>query len=226
MKKIIKIILLVLLSVLTVLGLSFTIYVSNYSKADEQAKTLFTSLQLDKVENAYVLKGSEHNDIGMIFYPGGKVETIAYLPLLVQLQDAGYSVYLVDMPFHLAVFDANAAEDIIANETQINTWYVMGHSLGGAMASNFASHTNIEGLILLGATIYGSIDPSKVLTLIGSEDHVLNDKPSYSENVVIIEGGNHAQFGNYGVQKGDGVASISREEQQRITVEEILMFIK
>ena len=33
----------------------------------------------------------------------------------------------------------------------------------------------------------------------------------------MIEGGNHAQFGDYGLQKGDGQAGISREEQQEIT---------
>lgn len=39
---------------------------------------------------------------------------------------------------------------------------------------------------------------------------------------ICIEGGNHAQFGNYGEQKGDHAAGISREEQQAQTVEAIL----
>lgn len=37
-----------------------------------------------------------------------------------------------------------------------------------------------------------------------------------------IEGGNHAQFGNYGEQKSDHAAKISREEQQAQTAEAIL----
>lgn len=37
-----------------------------------------------------------------------------------------------------------------------------------------------------------------------------------------IEGGNHAQFGNYGEQKGDGAALISAEEQQQQAVQFIL----
>ena len=49
---------------------------------------------------------------------------------------------------------------------------------------------------------------------------------NYTENIVIIEGGNHAQFGNYGKQKGDPDATISAEEQQTIAVNAIVEFIK
>jgi hypothetical protein len=31
----------------------------------------------------------------------------------------------------------------------------------------------------------------------------------------VIQGGNHAQFGNYGLQPGDGIATISAADQQR-----------
>ena len=53
----------------------------------------------------------------------------------------------------------------------------------------------------------------------------MEDKLDYTENVVEIQGGNHAQFGNYGPQKGDAPATISAEEQQAQTVEAILQFI-
>ena len=43
---------------------------------------------------------------------------------------------------------------------------------------------------------------------------------------VVIEGGNHAQFGDYGIQFNDGVAKISKEEQLDITIREILKFLK
>lgn len=39
---------------------------------------------------------------------------------------------------------------------------------------------------------------------------------------VEIEGGNHAQFGYYGRQLGDNRATISQEQQQRLTLEAIL----
>ena len=53
----------------------------------------------------------------------------------------------------------------------------------------------------------------------------MEDEIDYTENVVEIEGGNHAQFGNYGPQKGDLPATISAEEQQTQTVEAISNFI-
>ena len=73
-------------------------------------------------------------------------------------------------------------------------------------------------------------DEVPVLSIYGSEDQVLNMK-SYEESrdlwsaqikEVVVEGGNHAQYGNYGEQKGDGEALISAEEQKRVVVENIL----
>lgn len=43
---------------------------------------------------------------------------------------------------------------------------------------------------------------------------------------IIIEGGNHAQFGFYNEQDGDGIANISNTDQINITKEEIIKFIK
>jgi hypothetical protein len=42
---------------------------------------------------------------------------------------------------------------------------------------------------------------------------------------VIIPGGNHAQFGDYGEQRGDPPATIGRGEQQDIAVGAILDFL-
>ena len=74
----------------------------------------------------------------------------------------------------------------------------------------------------------------KVLSLYGSEDRVLNREKleagrevmpvDYTE--ICIDGGNHAWFGNYGEQDGDGKASISREEQQEQTVEAVWNMIQ
>ena len=45
-------------------------------------------------------------------------------------------------------------------------------------------------------------------------------------NIVVIQGGNHANFGNYGHQKGDAKATISRKSQQNQTIKAIDQFIK
>ena len=41
-----------------------------------------------------------------------------------------------------------------------------------------------------------------------------------------IHGGNHAGFGCYGAQKGDGTAAISQEEQLRQTASQIIDWIR
>src|SRR5699024_3364831 len=114
----------------------------------------------------------------IIFYPGGKVEKEAYALLMQQLAVEGYQVFLLDVPFGLAVFDINAAEDVIAENPQIKNWYVAGHSLGGSTAAIFASNTihELAGVILLAS--YSTADLTQlaipVLSIYGSEDHVLN----------------------------------------------------
>ena len=42
---------------------------------------------------------------------------------------------------------------------------------------------------------------------------------------VVIDGGNHAQFGNYGIQKGDGIADITAARQQEETAEAVAAFL-
>ena len=138
------------------------------------------------------------------------------------------------MPFNLAVFDISAAENIINNNQNIQNWYIGGHSLGGSMAASYAS-TNpdlFDGLILLASYSTEKI-PFKVLSIYGSEDMILNSKKylEYRTNISSnlyeykLEGGNHAFFGTYGVQSGDGVATISNIEQLTATAEMISDFI-
>jgi hypothetical protein len=52
---------------------------------------------------------------------------------------------------------------------------------------------------------------------LATEDKIAASRPLLpaATRWVAIEGGNHAQFGWYGPQSGDGTATISREEQQR-----------
>lgn len=96
------------------------------------------------------------------------------------------------------------------------------------MASSYASaHPDkVEGLILLGAYVYGDYPPADALTVYGSLNSAIADHIDYTENILVIEGGNHAQFGSYGPQKGDLPATISAEEQQQITADAVQAFIE
>lgn len=230
-----------ILIVLFVFTGMFFLYVNDDYDASEEALLALTSTETVHVSGKDPVRFTpekEQKNIGIIYYPGGKVEEEAYAPLMQQLADEGYTVFLVDMPFGLAVFDINAAEAIIENHPEITEWYLAGHSLGGSMAAIFAENhaDKLAGLILLAS--YSTADLSQsgmpVLSIQGSEDQVIDQEKIAEyrsmlpeEQVeVVIEGGNHAQFGNYGEQSGDGKAAISAGEQQRITVDEITQFIK
>ena len=220
---------------------AFTIYASDYYRADTDAIAAFCSgntvskTELSKGKIAY---GTDGASAGFIFYPGGKVEHTAYEPLMVELASRGILCVLVEMPFNLAVFDMNAADGIRESYPDIEKWYIGGHSLGGSMAASYvAEHTeDFDGLILLAA--YSTADLSetslKALSIFGGSDNVMNRKkygeckknlpPNFKE--IVIEGGCHAYFGMYGEQDGDGEPLISAEEQIRTSAEYILDFIR
>ncbi len=228
---------------LTVLGSSlafflaivigFCVYASDYYRADETALEVYQvgveNGTIEEYNNFYILYPEESNEVGIIFYPGAKVEAIAYLPLLQQLAVEGFTVVLVEMPLNFAFLNMNAADDVFEiEELVVEDWYMMGHSLGGGMASNYASNhqESIEGLILIGAYVYGDYPTEEALTIYGTFNDNLEENIDYTDNIVVIEGGNHAQYGNYGVQEGDPEATISDVEQQAITVEAILEFVE
>lgn len=218
----------------------FYIYTLDYYKAVPDVLALTQEQQNVKVQviDKMVVFQPTEEDVkaGLIFYPGGKVEHLAYAPLMQNLAQEGYLCVLVKMPFNLAVFDIKAGDKVIEAFPTINIWYIGGHSLGGAMASVYGEKNaeKLEGIIFLAA--YPSSDLSntklKMLSVYGTEDGVLNRETfdKLKENAPVeayyheIPGGNHAYFGSYGEQKGDGVAKITPEEQLAITTGVVLDF--
>ena len=212
----------------------FLIYTGTYSRAEPTALAALATddtVTVTQTDYGWRFDGPSEEDV-LIFYPGGKVEETAYAPLLHLLAEQGMDVCLVKMPFHLAVFGINKAASVSEAESYENR-YIGGHSLGGAMAAVYAAQSSdpLSGVILLAAYPTKPLpEDTQVLCLFGTEDGVLNlDKVYEGEKYApgrfflhTISGGNHAQFGNYGLQKGDGTALISAEEQQEETVEVIL----
>ena len=94
---------------------------------------------LETVGDLTILPSATSADTGIIFYPGAKVEAISYLPLLDRLRNEGYTCVLVKMPLNMAIFDADAADGVFEQLPDIKHWYIAGHSMGGAMASDYAS---------------------------------------------------------------------------------------
>jgi dienelactone hydrolase len=167
-------------------------------------------------------------EAGLILYPGARVDPRAYAPAAHALAAEGYLVVIPPMPLNLAVFAPDRAQEVMAAFPEIDRWAVGGHSLGGAMAARFAYQNPdaVEGLALWAAYPASADDLSghslAVTSISGTRDGLsTEDKIAASRALlppdttwVPIEGGNHAQFGWYGPQRGDGAATISREQQQ------------
>ena len=215
---------------LLLLAAAFLVFTGIYYHADEAALAALESdaaVQVVRTDSGWFFDGPS-GDRALVFYPGGKVEAEAYAPLLHELAAGGVDVFLVEMPFRLAVFGQNRADGILDRYSYEN-WYVGGHSLGGAVAALYAADRadRLSGLVLLAAYPTKALDGRLlVLSVYGSEDGVLDPEKLEAGRAYMpagcleyrIEGGNHAQFGSYGAQSGDGTASISAEEQRQSTV--------
>ena len=237
-----RVIIIMVIAAIVAAGIfAVVMYINDYYKATEKAQKAILgndTVVVTEEDGYYLLQRKSDMSIvspaegkGIIFYPGGKVDEVAYAPLLLSLAETGYDVYLVKMPAKLAIFGANAAEEIIQEASDVTEWTMMGHSLGGAMAASFsATHDeDIENLVLLAA--YSLEDLSDldmdVYSFYGSEDKVLNMekyKECYGnlpDDMVetVIDGGNHAYYAHYGEQDGDGVATITRDEQQQTVLD-------
>jgi hypothetical protein len=177
---------------------------------------------------------------GLIFYPGGRVDPGAYAPAAQAIAEQGYLVVIVPMPLNLAVLSPERGQAVMDAHPEIQKWAVGGHSLGGAMAANFAhGHPEeVQGLVLWAAYPASSDDLStsnlQVVSIYATQDGLATgDKIEASRALlpantkwVKIEGGNHAQFGWYGPQSGDNPASISREQQQQEVIAATLDLLK
>ncbi|MGN0608778.1 MAG: alpha/beta hydrolase [Oscillospiraceae bacterium] len=209
------------------------VYLLDYYPAEDYIEQALESSDYASVVNygdgVIAFEPWEEPVAGLIFYPGGKVEYTSYAPLMQFLANKGVLCLLVKMPCNLAVFGKNAAFGLQERYPDIERWYIGGHSLGGAMAASYVSEHSeeFEGLIMLGA--YSTADLSgtalNVMSIYGSEDGIMNMKKyekcrsnlpeNYSE--YVIEDGNHANFGGYGDQRGDGLSGIDTNTQSYLT---------
>lgn len=174
---------------------------------------------------AYLISGDYRYESNLRMIVEARAE--AYLPLLDRIRQTGVTCILVHMPFHMAIFDPGTAEDIFPQFPEIEHWYMAGHSMGGAMASQFASgHPDeIDGLILMGAYIYGDYP---------DENHAHRLRLAEPER-----GGPHRLHGEHRGDRGrqpravrqlrpaEGrrPAAISAQEQQEQTAEAVEAFL-
>lgn len=230
-----RILLACLLAVLTVGGV---LYVNDYYLAGEAAQTALESPLAEQNKDYVLFRPEEEAEAGLIFYPGAKVEYTAYAPLMEELAQENILCILVKMPANLAFFGINKAEAMQEAFPELTEWYIGGHSLGGAAAGVYAAkHADqLDGLILLASYVTSDLSETdlSVLSVCGTEDGVINwdNYEKYADNLpmqsteVMLQGGCHSQFGDYGEQKGDGTPTITCEEQTRQTADAILTLIQ
>ncbi len=173
-----------------------------------------------------------------LFYPGGRVDFRAYSPILHRIAERSYIVVLVRVKLNLAFFDIEVGAPVLKDFPQIIRWVTGGHSLGGVAAASFAyNHPEVKGLVFWAA--YPANDQLKnsglkVLSIYGTEDGGLDNGTKIEQyksfepadtTFVVIQGGNHGQFGDYGPQPGDNPATISPESQWQQTTEATVQFL-
>lgn len=160
------------------------------------------------------------SDSGLVFIPGAKVDPLAYAATLVGVVQDGATVVITKPTLNLAFFDLRPLSDFTVLAPDVQDWFVGGHSLGGVRACQLTEST--DGLVLLGSYCANDLSRSGLptLSISGSEDGLSTpvkiDEAAHllSPDTIFVQivGGNHAGFGAYGPQAGDGQAQITDAE--------------
>lgn len=235
---------LAVLLVATSLGVVYVGTPYTATPAKIQAVEADPGVAVSALDGGYVLEPTEASAVedastGLVFYPGARVDPSAYLETLAPIVDrTGATVYIPRPALNLAVFDAGMADPIIDANPETASWYVGGHSLGGAMACRFADRNadRLDGLVLFGSYCDRDLAESdlRVLSVQGSADTVI-DRDTAEENRkllpnrtvdVTIDGMNHTQFGSYSGQPGDGPATISDEQAHEELGDAVVAFLR
>lgn len=201
-----------------------------YQRMHYSAENVIITSNMVETEYGWVVEPEQFTqEYAVVFYQGAGVDSKAYLPLAEKIAQQGYTVHLMDAPFDIALFATKQTEKYFQTQTSQNI-IVMGHSLGGVFASRVALENHVSGLVLLSSYPDSKTDLAEqsieVLSIKPTQDYVLNQQAWQSalerlpEHTTVIEilGGNHAQFGQYGEQRGDGVSTITSQQQQQEVV--------
>jgi pimeloyl-ACP methyl ester carboxylesterase len=202
-----------------IVSMGVLFYVRNPYAPNDDLTAHLRTFAYEETNDAFLFSDDDA-PVNVIFIPGGLVTSDAYLYMASELYLKGYQVSIVKPPLHLSILAPNQAKAYIETD-MINV--VIGHSLGGTVGSMVAYEETVDYLILLGSYSTKKITSTNVLSITASEDEVLNSDAFEDAKANIptdarfevIEGGNHAQFGWYTNQTGDGEATISLLQQQR-----------
>lgn len=154
--------------------------------------------------------------VGVVFYPGARVDPRAYAAHLAQVAETGHPVVIVKEPLGIAFLSLGSLADVSAGDG--GSWVAAGHSLGGTVATLEAESASAAGLVLWASYPAGDMSDwdGAVLSVSGSEDGLSTPDAIEASRADLppdavfheVAGATHAQFGSYGEQPGDGFPSI------------------
>jgi len=206
-------------------------------EATERAVVVLQENGIQREDGQLVFRPDSPTEKGLIYYPGGLVDPEAYAVTAQGIADAGYLVVIPKMPLNLAFTGINRADTIRSDFPEIESWIIGGHSLGGAMAAEYAKNNvdNLDGLIMYASYPANNEDfvdfPIPILSIIGSRDPGAPQQEAFYEAIAdsarrfVIEGGNHRQYADYSFQRDDGIATISAAEQQDQIIAATVQFL-
>lgn len=225
MRKVARV-LIALLAVLALLAVGVLFYANMVMRGEREPSIEAWSnpaVTITSTDSSIVMRPARGaTGTGLVFIPGAKVDPYAYLYKLSGIVESGVTVVITKPTLNLAFFDTRPLSTFESAAPEVTRWLVGGHSLGGVRACQLAA--DADGLVLFGS--YCSNDLSgtdlPVLSISGSDDGLSTPaKIDAAANLlpadarfVEIEGLNHAGFGDYGRQSGDGESTLSTEQQR------------
>lgn len=161
---------------------------------------------------------------GLLYFPGARVDPYSYLHSLVDVAASGVTVVVMEPLFNMALFDSRDLGELTSAAPTVQKWTLAGHSLGGVRACMLADHPDVTGLVLLAS--YCANDVSgldiEVRQILASGDGLIDPVAveqareflPATTTTTTLDGANHASFGTYGDQPGDGPARLSKLEMR------------
>lgn len=223
------------LVVIVFLAWAHTVRVADRAAADEVFANPNVTVT-DTPTSVVLAPADDAGDIGLVFVPGARVDPYAYLYKLAgTVEDTGVTVVITKPVLNLAIFDRRTLSTFTDAVPDVSTWFVGGHSIGGVRACMLADDPAVAGLVLFGS--YCAAAPERTdlraLSLSGSADGLSTpEKIADSADLLVpdtrfveIEGANHARFGDYGVENGDGVATMSTDAVAAEITRELTEFL-
>ena len=221
-------------------GVTFTVWNWSTFQSRNLPKDTFISndtIEVFENDDRITFKSKQADrPVEIIFFPGGLTDPEAYAPLCRKIAGNGYTCHIIKASFRLPQYDYQKISALF--DFQSRTYIIGGHSQGARMAAQFVYENPVlmKGLFLLGTSNPRDINLSQfsIPTIklyaehdgLASVEEVLEHKnklPADSK-LILVEGGNHSQFGYLGELLGDDGAKITLEEQQSIVLENLINF--